>query len=149
MLAPASAFAGFSAAWYLRGLPMLIWKRRRLVDAYLRWAGVPGGGDGYEACMDGLVDVMLAGHRHFPAFGLPLPRPIPPEVLRRIRAPALLVYGEREKMHDAARASSAARRHLPALACVLVPDASHDLTLRQPDLVNAAVTAFLARPLPG
>lgn len=148
MIAPGAAFAGFSAAWYLRGLPMLIWKRRRFVDAYLRWAGVPGGGDSYEACMNGLVDVMLAGHRRFPIFGLPLPGAISPEVLRRIRAPALLVYGEREKMHDPARACAAARRYLPALECVTVPDASHDVTFRQAGRVDAAVTAFLAQPLP-
>lgn len=148
MLAPGATFAPFSMAWYARGLPMLLWKRPRSVEAYLRWAGVPGGGDAYEACMTGLAEVMAAGHRHFPIFGLPLPSAITPEVLRRIRTPALLVYGKREKMHDAARACAAARQHLPALHCVIVPDASHDLTFRQADRVNAAVTAFLAQPLP-
>jgi pimeloyl-ACP methyl ester carboxylesterase len=145
MIAPGGAFGGFSPAWYLRGLPMLVWKRRQFVDAYLRWAGVPGGGELYEACMEGLIDVMLAGHRQFPVFGLPIPGTISPAVLQKIRAPALLVYGAREKMHAAGRACAAARRHLPTLECVIVPDASHDLTFRQAERVNAAVTAFLTR----
>ena len=65
MIAPGAAFAGFSAAWYLRGLPMVLFKRRRSVAAYLRWAAVAGDDAAYNAVMDGLIDVMHAGHRAF------------------------------------------------------------------------------------
>src|SRR6476659_8897466 len=37
LVAPATTFGRFSAAFMLRGLPMVLWKRRQFVDAYLRW----------------------------------------------------------------------------------------------------------------
>lgn len=145
MIAPGAAFAGLSAAWYLRGLPMVMFKRKRSVAAYLRWAAVAGDDAVYNDVMDGLVDVMHAGHHHFPMFGLPLPGTLPPEVLQAIAAPTLLVYGANEKMHPAERAVAAAQKALPSLQSVVVADASHDLTMRQAARVNEAVVQFLTR----
>ena len=51
-------------------------------------------------------------------------------------------------MHSADRAVVAATRALPSLQHVIIPDASHDLTMRQAALVNDAVTNFLATPTP-
>ncbi|MDB4967076.1 MAG: carboxylesterase [Myxococcales bacterium] len=145
MIAPGAAFAAFSAAWYLRGLPMVMFKRKRSVAGYLRWAAVAGDDAVYNDVMDGLVDVMHAGHHNFPMFGLPLPGTIAPEVLQKIKAPALLVYGANEKMHAAERAVAVAKAAMPSLESVVIPEASHDLTMRQAAKVNAAVVAFLQR----
>src|SRR4051812_13626816 len=41
LFAPGGLFAPFSLAFTLRGLPMLMWRQRRYVDDYLRWAAVP------------------------------------------------------------------------------------------------------------
>ncbi len=144
LLAPGASFGSFSLAFVLRGLPMIALPRRRFVDDYLRWAAVPAAGDArYDAWMSALVDVMHAGLRNFRGRTLPLPRRLAPEVMGAIAAPALLVYGEHEKMYAAPRAIEVARAHLPALETLLVPDASHDLTLRQPQLIDAAITRFL------
>jgi pimeloyl-ACP methyl ester carboxylesterase len=144
LLAPGASFAGFSAAFVLRGLPMIAFKQRRFVDAYLRWAAVPPAGDDhYEAWMSALVDVMFTGIRHFGGLRLPLPKRLPPEVMRAIAAPTLLVYGEQEKMYAAPRAVAVARAHVAKLETLLVPDASHDLTIGQAARVNDAVAQFL------
>ena len=144
LLAPGASFGSFSAAFALRGLPMLLLRRRKSVDKYLRWAAVPaGGGARYEAWMSGLVDVMHAGICNFRGRSLPLPQRLAPETMRAIAAPTLLVYGEQEKMYAATRAIEVARAHLPALETLLVPDASHDLTLRQPRLIDDAIVRFL------
>ena len=63
--------------------------------------------------------------------------------MRAIVAPTLLVYGEQEKMYAAARAIEVARAHVPTLETLLVPDASHDLTLRQARLIDEAIVRFL------
>lgn len=144
LLAPGASFGAFSAAFALRGLPMLLFKKRKHVDGYLRWAAVPAGAEaGYEAWMSALVDVMHAGICNFRGRSLPLPQRLRPETMRAIAAPTLLVYGEHEKMYAATRAIEMARAHLPSLETLLVPDASHDLTLRQPRRIDEAIVRFL------
>ena len=145
LLAPGASFGTFSLRFVLRGLPMLALKRRRDVASYLRWAAVPAVDDArYDAWMNGLIDVMHAGVVRFRGRTLPLPARLPVDVMRAIAAPTLLVYGEREKMYAAERALAVARAHLPALETLLVPDASHDLTLRQARVVDDAIVRFLA-----
>lgn len=144
LLAPGASFGSFSLAFALRGLPMLLLRRRRSVDRYLRWAAVPAPGDArYDAWMSALVDVMHAGICNFRGRTLPLPQRLSPATMRAIVAPTLLVYGVEEKMYAAARAIEVARAHLPALEILLVPDASHDLTLRQSRPIDEAIVRFL------
>ena len=145
LLAPGASFGGFSLAFVLRGLPMIALRRRRFVADYLRWAAVPAVDDArYESWMNALIDVMHAGIRHFRGRTLPYPARLPPAIMRAIVAPTLLVYGEQEKMYRAAGAVEVARAHVRTLETLLVPDASHDLTLRQPARVDDAVVRFLA-----
>ena len=144
LLAPGASFGAFSLAFVFRGLPMLVFRKRRYVDAYLRWAAVPAPDDArYQAWVNALVDVMHAGICNFRGRTLPLPQRLPPETMRAITAPTLLVYGEQEKMYAARRAIEVARTHLRSLETLLVPDASHDLTLRQPGAVGEAIVRFL------
>jgi pimeloyl-ACP methyl ester carboxylesterase len=152
LMAPGATFGSFSLAFALRGLPMLLWKRRGFVDWYLRWAAVPPAGDAavaaaYEAYLAALVDVMHAGHRHFGGLkpGLPLPQPMPAATMRALAAPTLLLYGDREKMYPAAAAAALARSHVPSLECHVLPDASHDLTFGRAALVNEHLVRFLGR----
>jgi pimeloyl-ACP methyl ester carboxylesterase len=141
LCAPGGLFAPFSMPWVLRGLPMLIWRRRRFVDDYLRWASVPPPNDAiYEGYMSGLVDVMFAGHRAFPRFVLPLPRGLPHQ---RIVAPTLLLYGDQEKMHAAETGIAQAKTVVPGIECIIVRDASHNLTMSQPAIVNQHILRFL------
>jgi pimeloyl-ACP methyl ester carboxylesterase len=144
LLAPGASFGAFSLPFILRGLPMIAFKRRSSVDSYLRWAAVSGAGDArYETWMDGLVDVMHAGICNFRGRTLPYPQRLRPEVMRAIVAPTLLVYGESEKMYAARSAIERARAHVPSLETLLLPDASHDLTLRQAERVDDAIVKFL------
>jgi pimeloyl-ACP methyl ester carboxylesterase len=125
-------------------MPMFLFRKHASVDAYLRWAAVPAQNDAkYEAWMRGLVDVMHAGICHFRGRSLPLPARLPTETMRALAAPTLLVYGEQEKMYAAKPAIERARAHVATLETLLVPDASHDLTLRQPRLIDDAIVRFL------
>jgi pimeloyl-ACP methyl ester carboxylesterase len=145
LLAPGASFGAFSPSFVLRGLPMLVTRSRSAVAGYLRWAAVPplAADARYEALMNALIDVMHAGIRCFPSLNLPLPKRLPVEVMRAIVAPTLLVYGESERMYPAARAIEVARSHVASLETLLLPEASHDLTLRQAKVINDAVARFL------
>ncbi len=147
LLAPGATFANFTGAWVMRGMPMIFWHRRAFVESYLRWAGVaptePAARAAYDDTMGALVDVMHAGHRTFPLFGMPLPKPIPEDVTRKIVAPTLLVYGAQEKQYPAAAAVEVAKTRIATLQAELIPQASHDLTFGQATRVNELVTQFL------
>jgi pimeloyl-ACP methyl ester carboxylesterase len=145
LFAPGGLFAPFSMAFTLRGLPMLLWRRRDFVADYLRWASVPPHEDAiYEGYMSALVEVMYTGHRAFPRFSLPLPRGLPESP---IVAPTLLLYGDQEKMHVPETAVARAKAAIPTIECAIVRDASHNLTMSQAALVNNQIIRFLQQPV--
>lgn len=145
LIAPGASFGSFSLAFVMRGMPMIVWNKRSFVDAYLRWAAVPPPNDAaYEAYLAALVDVMYTGLKHFGSTGpLPLPKKLPPAVMRAIAAPTLLLYGESEKMYSAAAAVEVARAHVSKLEPHVIAQASHDLTFARPAEVNAHIVRFL------
>jgi pimeloyl-ACP methyl ester carboxylesterase len=145
LFAPGGLFAPFSMAFTLRGLPMLLWRRRGFVDDYLRWAAVPPHADArYEGYMNGLIDVMHTGHRVFPRFSLPLPRGFPESP---IVAPTLLLYGDQEKIHVPEMAVARAKAAIRTIECVIVREASHNLTMSQAAVVNKHIIRFLQQPV--
>lgn len=63
--------------------------------------------------------------------------------LRHVRAPVLLLVGEREVLYDAAKGLAVAKRRMPTLRGEIVPNADHLASLSAPDFVNARILDFL------
>lgn len=66
--------------------------------------------------------------------------------LRSIGVPALFLVGENEKIYSAQEAVERLNEVAPQIETDIIPDAGHDLTLVQADLVNRIVLAFLKEP---
>ncbi|WP_257461432.1 alpha/beta fold hydrolase [Archangium lipolyticum] len=145
MIAPGATFVRFNTEFALRGFPFLFWKRRAWVHAYMRWAAVPPkeAGGLYDAVMSGISDVMWTGLRHFGWYRGPWPAVVKEEVLRRIQVPALLLVGQQERIYDAETVMIRARSLVPGIVCETIPDASHDLPVRQPEVVAERLRAFI------
>jgi pimeloyl-ACP methyl ester carboxylesterase len=78
-------------------------------------------------------------------------RPANPTVLtdaewRSLRVPVLFLVGENEKIYDAWEAAERLERIAPSVETHVIPDAGHDLTFVQADLVHQKVLDFLGRP---
>jgi pimeloyl-ACP methyl ester carboxylesterase len=78
-------------------------------------------------------------------------RPANPTVLtdaewRSLLVPVLYLVGENEKIYDAQEAVQRLNKVAPQVETDVIPDAGHDLTVVQVDLVNETVLAFLGRP---
>ena len=100
---------------------------------------------------------MYAGLPHDPAWGdlfetvllhgttvnQVFPRVFTRQELATIKAPVLLILGDRERIYPAAEASEAARKLLPTIQVEIVPEAHHVTAIAQPALVNRAVMRFL------
>ena len=72
------------------------------------------------------------------------PRVYEREELSRIRAPILLLLGDRERIYRPEAAAAAARTLLPESSVRIIPGAHHIAALAQPTAVNAAISQFLA-----
>ncbi len=73
------------------------------------------------------------------------PRVYSKEELSEIRAPVLLVLGEREVVYNSLQSAIDAGRDLiPGAEIALVPNAHHIAALAQPDLVNQQILRFFA-----
>ncbi len=70
-------------------------------------------------------------------------RPEPKSLLRRFRAPGLIVFGEHEVLYDPRRVAQRARRLMPDVRVEIVPGAGHAAVYDRPDEVNAMLIEFL------
>jgi len=64
--------------------------------------------------------------------------------LQKIRAPALLLIGEQERLYDPHQTLTLAQLRMPGLKGAIVPKADHIAAMAQPDDVNARILGFLA-----
>jgi pimeloyl-ACP methyl ester carboxylesterase len=62
---------------------------------------------------------------------------------RELKPPTLFLVGEHEKLYDAGQALARLRRVAPQVRTGLIPEAGHDLTMVQAELINNKVLDFL------
>lgn len=65
------------------------------------------------------------------------------EELKRIQVPVLFLVGEREKMYSAQKAVQRLHKVAPHIRTAVIPDAGHDLTIVQTEMVNTKILEFL------
>ena len=66
--------------------------------------------------------------------------------LMSINTPALFLVGENEKIYSAQQAVERLNTVAPKIETAIIPDAGHDLTMAQADLVNNLILEFLQKP---
>jgi pimeloyl-ACP methyl ester carboxylesterase len=71
------------------------------------------------------------------------PRVYTREEFAMIKAPTLLILGDRERIYSVDKAIDAARRLMPAIRVRIIPRAHHITALAQPEVVNASLLEFL------
>ena len=60
-----------------------------------------------------------------------------------IRAPTLLLIGDRERLYEPHATLKLAQERMPGLTGAIVPDADHIAAMAQPDDVNKRIIRFL------
>lgn len=144
LCAPAAAFAPISLPFILLGLPLLIYPTRRYTHFYMKWPAIlPDDDPKYYELYDPLIDQMYTGWKYGKVKHRVIPTVYTDEELQSIDVPVLLMVGEHEKLYSAERVFKRAEKCLPQPTTLCIPDASHDLTIRQRDLINQEVLAFM------
>ena len=86
---------------------------------------------------------MFVGLRSFKPIRLVNPTVLTDEEWQSIRVPTLFLVGENEKLYSAHEAVARLETVAPQINVELIPNAGHDLTLVQAELVNGKILEFL------
>ena len=92
---------------------------------------------------DHMANQMYLGVRYFRLPPTVLPVPYTDEELRGVKNPTLLLIGKQESLYDPVPALERAKQLIPHIQAELIPQASHDLPVSQPETVNRKILEFL------
>lgn len=93
--------------------------------------------------VDEWVNDMLMGLKCFKFKLVPTPTVFKDEELKSIKVPALFLVGENEKVYSPQKAVRRLNNLAPHIETEILPNAGHDLTVAQADMVNEKVLEFL------
>lgn len=95
--------------------------------------------------MNQLIDDAVLGLKCF-EFRMPItPSVLTDNELQHIKVPTLFLVGENEKLYPAEKAVERLNTLAPQIQTEIIPDAGHDLTIVQAELVNKKVLDFLIK----
>ncbi len=136
LLAPAGSLLPFRIQFYLLTAAFFLPLRAVKLAVLRREFAMP--------IVDGapVVEQLLMG-THFRGDLHVFPRVFTDRELRHVKVPTLILLGEHEVIYDPRTALNRAAALIPNVETALVPGARHRLTLDQPQVVNARLTAFL------
>lgn len=135
LISPASTVAPMGA-WYWHFFPAYMTGSRRLLRAAYDWIwqGFP-----IDDCLARMRAItMVSGSPHHTP-----PTVLSAEELGAIKAPTLLLIGDREVIYRPQRAIGRARSLIPNLRAEIVPNANHNAEYTAAEAVNERILEFL------
>jgi pimeloyl-ACP methyl ester carboxylesterase/TM2 domain-containing membrane protein YozV len=99
-----------------------------------------------RAFAENWVDHLNLGLRSFKPKMLVSPTVLTDEELKSLKMPVLFLVGENEKIYSAQNAVDRLNKIAPHITVEIIPDAGHDLSAVQAELVNQKILDFLEKP---
>ncbi len=96
--------------------------------------------------MERATDQLLLARRCFKRKRSVLPTVLEDEELRSIQVPTLFLVGENERLYSAQEAVQRLNSVAPHIKTEIIPNAGHDLTFVQAEMVNSKILEFLKQP---
>ena len=144
MLAPAGTVLPLRLEWIIRAVFCWI-PLRYFARSFMYWLledlaqkdGVGG------VMLEEEVEAVVMSLRCFKPKRLINPTVLPDAQLQSITLPALYLVGENEKIYSAQKAIQRLSKVAPNIKSEVIPNAGHDLTIVQAEMVNTKVLEFL------
>jgi pimeloyl-ACP methyl ester carboxylesterase len=147
-LAPAATLFEFPGEWAWRGilsaLPHRYFMKKFMVEWLFEDLCKKKDQPSLEQ-IDKLIDDAMMGLKCFKMRMPVMPSVLTNNELQRIEVPTLFVVGENEKLYLAKKAIERLNTVAPHIQTEIIPDAGHDLTIVQAELVNRKVLDFLMK----
>ncbi|MGA2735918.1 MAG: alpha/beta hydrolase [Bryobacteraceae bacterium] len=144
LLAPAATVLPIRWAFYFRGA-LVLTGRRYFAKAAVYWL-LEDVGRKDAARMEASVDRALLTSRCMQPRRRIALTVLQDHELRSLRVPTLFLVGEHEKIYSAEKAVRRLNSIAPRVRTEIIPDAGHDLTIAQPELVSRKILEFLTCP---
>lgn len=147
-LAPAATLFEFPRDWAWRGILSALPHRYFMKKFMVEWLFedlLKKNDESSLKQLDELVDDAMMGLKCF-KFRMPVtPSVLTDNELQGIKVPTLFLVGENEKLYPAKKAVERLNTLAPQIQTEIIPDAGHDLTIVQAELVNKKVLDFLMK----
>ena len=91
------------------------------------------------------VNELMMATRCFKPAKFPGPTVLKDEDLQSIKVPTLFLVGENEVIYSAQKAVQRLNEVAPYIQTEVIPNAGHDLTIVQAEMVNQKILEFLAQ----
>jgi pimeloyl-ACP methyl ester carboxylesterase len=145
-LAPAATLFEFPGEWAWRGILSALPHRYFMNKFMVEWLFEDLSKKDDELSvkqLEGFVDDAMMGLTCF-TFRMPVtPSVLTDNELQRIKVPTLFLVGENEKLYPAKKAVERLNTLAPQIQTEIIPNAGHDLTIVQAELVNRKIIDFL------
>ena len=135
LLSPPAAFVPFNKMYMLRIIPSILFPIRFFINNSIRPLFVRRPNEIY------LEQLALAAKCKFKEV---FPTEFTDDELRQIKTPALLLIGEKEVILSAPKAIDRAKRLMQDIQAEIIPEASHMLSMDQPEMIDARILKFLS-----
>jgi pimeloyl-ACP methyl ester carboxylesterase len=147
LLAPAGTVLSLRMEWIMRAVLCFV-PHRYFTRRFLFWLleDLAHKDEASRKLLEEEVDAVFVRMRCYKPIRLVKPTVLEDGELKSIKVPALYLVGEHEKIYSARKAIQRLHRVAPHIKTEVIPDAGHDLTIVQAEMVNTKVLEFLKQP---
>ena len=147
LLAPGGTVLPLRLEWIMRAILCLA-PYRYFIKSFIYWLmeDFAQKDEASRIMLDEEVDAAFVRIRSFKPIRLVKPTVLKDEELQSIKVPALFLVGENEKIYSAQKAIQRLHQVAPHIRAEIIPNAGHDLTIVQAEMVNTKVLEFLKQP---
>lgn len=144
LLAPAGTVLPLRFEWIIRAVLCFV-PHRFFTKTFLFWLleDFAQKDEDSRIMLEEEVDAVVERMRCYKPIRLIRPTVLTDVELKRINVPALFLVGEHEKIYSASKAIQRLKRVAPQIKTEMLPDAGHDVTIVQAEMVNKKVIEFL------
>ncbi|MBT8350490.1 MAG: alpha/beta hydrolase [Deltaproteobacteria bacterium] len=145
LIAPGGTVLPIRLVWIFRAILCML-PHRYFTRNFMYWllADWAKKDEDSRVALDAEIDGAILGLRSFKPKQLVKPTVIQDADLQRIKIGVLFLVGENEKLYSARKAVQRLQRVAPHFKVEIIPNAGHDLTIVQAQMVNTKILKFLS-----
>jgi len=146
LLAPAFTVLPVRLAWIIHAIAGSL-PHRFFARSFMRWLAedLAHKDEAGHITAEEMADEAYVAMRCFKPKRMVYPTVLTDNELQSIKVPTLYLIGENEKIYSAERALQRLKKVAPHIKAEIIPNAGHDLTIVQAEIVNRKVLDFLKK----
>ncbi len=144
LLAPVCTVLPLRLEWIIRAI-LCAMPYRYFTKSFIYWlvADLAQKNEASRVMVEELADDAFMAIRSFKPKRMVNPTVLEDTELQSIKVPTLYLVGENEKIYSAQKAIQRLNKVVPNMRAEVIPNAGHDLTSVQPEMVNKKILEFL------